>query len=169
MRLCTGHTAHRGSRGIALPFLNHGTRRGWGVSVTPRPLFTTGKDPVPIVQEAEWAPGPVWTGVENLSPGFDPRTVQPVASPSKHEFRENRLIDSHVLFNGVNEFISVLITSLGQFGWNSLQDMCTSFCGAFLRFLKIGGWKFVHVLFVWVHMKSHWCVYRELIWHFVRK
>ena len=27
-RLCTGRTAHRGGRGIALPFLNHGTRRG---------------------------------------------------------------------------------------------------------------------------------------------
>ena len=39
------------------------------------------KDPVPIVQEAGWAPGPVWMGAENLPPpGFDPRTVQPVAS-----------------------------------------------------------------------------------------
>jgi hypothetical protein len=28
LRLCTGHTAHRGSGGIALPFLDHGTRRG---------------------------------------------------------------------------------------------------------------------------------------------
>jgi len=48
----------------------------------PRPLFTPGKDPVPIVQEAGWAPGPVWTGAENLAPlpGFDPRTIQPVAS-----------------------------------------------------------------------------------------
>ena len=27
-----------------------------------------GKDPVPIVQEAGWAPGPVWTGAENLAP-----------------------------------------------------------------------------------------------------
>ena len=52
LRLCTGRTAHRGSRGIALLFLDHCTRRGWGVSVTPRPLFTPGKDPVPIVQEA---------------------------------------------------------------------------------------------------------------------
>jgi hypothetical protein len=26
-----------------------------------------GKDPVPIVQEAGWAPGPVWTGAENLA------------------------------------------------------------------------------------------------------
>jgi hypothetical protein len=68
LRLCTGRTAHRGSRGIALLFHDHGTRRGWGVSVTPRPLFTLGKDPVPIVQEAGWAPGLVWTGAKNLAP-----------------------------------------------------------------------------------------------------
>ena len=36
---------------------------------TPRPgRFTPGKEPVPIVQEAGWAPGPVWTGAENLAP-----------------------------------------------------------------------------------------------------
>ena len=34
----------------------------------PRPLFTPGKDPEPIVQEAWWAPGLVWTGAENLAP-----------------------------------------------------------------------------------------------------
>jgi hypothetical protein len=28
LRLCTGCTAYRGSRGIALPFHDHGTRRG---------------------------------------------------------------------------------------------------------------------------------------------
>ena len=33
-----------------------------------RPLFTPGKDPVPILQEAGWAPGPVWTGAEDLAP-----------------------------------------------------------------------------------------------------
>ena len=40
------------------------------------------KDTVPIVEEAGWAPRPVWTGAENLAPppGFNPRTVQPVAS-----------------------------------------------------------------------------------------
>ena len=43
--------------------------------------FTPGNDPVPIVQEAGWAPKPVWIGTENLAPpGFDPRTFQPVAS-----------------------------------------------------------------------------------------
>jgi len=45
LRLCTGRTAHRRNRGIALPFLDHGTRRGRSVSVTPRPLFTPGKRP----------------------------------------------------------------------------------------------------------------------------
>ena len=67
LMLCTGRTVHRGSRGIALLFHDHGTRRGWGVSVTPRPLFTPGKDLVPIVQEAGWVPGQVWTGAENLA------------------------------------------------------------------------------------------------------
>jgi len=49
-------------RGIALLFHDRGTRRGWAVSSTPRSYFTPGKDPVPIVQEAGWAPGPVWMG-----------------------------------------------------------------------------------------------------------
>jgi len=71
LRLCTGRTAHMGSRGIALLFHDHGTTRGWGVSVTPWLLFTPGKDPVPIVQEAGWAPGPVWTGAEILAPHRD--------------------------------------------------------------------------------------------------
>ena len=68
LRLCTGRTAHRGSRGLALPFHDHDTRWGLGVSVTPQPLFTPGKEPVPNVQEAGWAPGPVWTAAENLAP-----------------------------------------------------------------------------------------------------
>jgi len=30
-------------------------------------LYPPGKDPVPIVQETGWAPGPDWTGAENLA------------------------------------------------------------------------------------------------------
>jgi len=37
------------------------------VRVTPWPLFNPRKVPVLIVQEAGWAPGPVWTGAENLA------------------------------------------------------------------------------------------------------
>jgi hypothetical protein len=54
---------------------------GEGSASRAGPLFSTRKDPVAIVQEAGWAPGSVWTVAENLAPpGFDPRTVQPVAS-----------------------------------------------------------------------------------------
>ena len=45
------------------------TARERGEGSASRPgRFTPGKDPVPIVQEAGWAPGPVWTGAENLAP-----------------------------------------------------------------------------------------------------
>ena len=54
--------AQRVGRGIALLFHDRGTRREWAVSSTPRPHFTAGKDPVPILQDAGRAPGPVWTG-----------------------------------------------------------------------------------------------------------
>jgi len=52
----------RVGRGIALLFHDRGTRSCWVVSSTPRPHFTPGRDPVPILQEAGWAPGPAWTG-----------------------------------------------------------------------------------------------------------
>ena len=48
LRLCTGRTAHRGSKCIALLFLDHSTRGGWGVSVTPWTLFTPGKTQYPL-------------------------------------------------------------------------------------------------------------------------
>jgi hypothetical protein len=87
LRLCTGRTAQMGSRGIALLFHDHGTRRGWGVSVTPRPLFTPGKDPVPIVQEAGWAPRPVWTGAENFAPIGIRSPDRPPRSQSLYQLR----------------------------------------------------------------------------------
>jgi hypothetical protein len=41
---------------------------GWVVKATLRPLYRRERDPVPIAQQAGWAPGPVWTGAENLAP-----------------------------------------------------------------------------------------------------
>jgi len=53
---------------------------GWVVNATLRSLYS-GKDPVPIVEEAGWASEQVRTGAEDLDPtGLDLRTVQPVAS-----------------------------------------------------------------------------------------
>jgi hypothetical protein len=34
-------------------------------NATPQPLYPRERDPVPIVQEAGWALGPVWTGTNN--------------------------------------------------------------------------------------------------------
>jgi hypothetical protein len=81
LRLCTGRTAHRGSRGIALLFHDHGTRREWGVSVTPRPLFTPGKTRYPLYRRLggpQDQSGQVWKS--RPPSGFNPQTIQPVAS-----------------------------------------------------------------------------------------
>jgi hypothetical protein len=49
---------------------------GWSTPCPSR--ITPRKDPVPL---GGWAPGPVWTGAEYLTPSeFDLLTVQPVAS-----------------------------------------------------------------------------------------
>ena len=82
LRLCTGRTAHRGSTGIALPFLDHGTRRGWGVSVTPQLLFTPwGKTRYPFYRRLGGPQGRSGQ-VRKISPppGPKPQTVQPIAS-----------------------------------------------------------------------------------------
>jgi len=67
--------------------MTNGTRRGWGVSVTPRPLFTSGKEPVSIVQEAGWYPGPVWTGAENLARTGIRSPDRPARSQSLYRLR----------------------------------------------------------------------------------
>ena len=49
--------------------------------------LTPGKDPVPIVQEAGWGSGPVWTGAENLVPNRGsipgPSSPKAVAIPTE--------------------------------------------------------------------------------------
>jgi hypothetical protein len=60
---------------------------GW---LTPRPGRFTPKerDPVPFVQEAEWAKGPIWTSAENLAPPPLPTGIlsadRPEGSKSLH-------------------------------------------------------------------------------------
>ena len=70
----------RVGRGIALLFHDRGIRRGWVFSSTPRPHFTPGKDPVPILEEAGWAPGPVWTGGKSRPHRDSIMDLQPVVS-----------------------------------------------------------------------------------------
>jgi len=60
---------------------------GWVVNVTPLPLYPRERDPVPILQEAGWAPGPVWTGAENLSPTGILSPDRPARSKSLYQLR----------------------------------------------------------------------------------
>ena len=62
-------------------FFNVGARCGCVVNATPRPLYPGERIPVPIIQQAEWAPWPVWTSAENLAPPG----IRPPDSPSRSE------------------------------------------------------------------------------------
>ena len=83
----TGHEGPEGEQmySSTLPSTSALDVGGWS---TPRPgRFNRRKDPVPIVQEAGWAPGPVWTGAENLaSTGIRP-TDRPARSESLYRLQ----------------------------------------------------------------------------------
>ena len=67
-------------RGIALLFLDRGTRRGWVVSSTPRPTIPPGKSRYPFYRRLGGPQGRSGRA-ENLAPtGIRSRTVQPVVS-----------------------------------------------------------------------------------------
>jgi hypothetical protein len=87
--------AQRVGRGIAPLFHDRGTRSGWVVSSTPRPHFTPGKDTVPILQEAGWAPGPVWRGGKSR-PQRDSIPDSPPRSQSLYRlsYRAHRVTDT---------------------------------------------------------------------------
>jgi hypothetical protein len=72
--------------GIALLFLDFGVRREWLVS------FTLGKDPVPIVKEAGWAPGPVWPHAKSLAPTWIRSPDRPACSQSVYRLSYPALI-----------------------------------------------------------------------------
>jgi len=144
LRPSTGHVAHKGSRGIALLFLDHGTRREWGVSIMPRPLFTPGKDPVPIVEEAGWVPGLVWTVAENLAPAG-------IRSP-------DRLASSQSLYRlcyPAHKFCMVVPNICGSSEWNLLYVilLAPGILRWFLDFLKIFA-----LLYSYIYTCKHICM-----------
>ena len=58
---------------------------GW---LAPLPCrFTPGNDPVRIVQEAGWTPGPVWTGAEVVAPTEIRSPDRPACSESLYRLR----------------------------------------------------------------------------------
>ena len=79
--------------------------------------FYLRKDPVPIVQEGGWDPGPVWTGAENFAPTGIRSPDRPARSQSlyrlsypAHNKRCNKRItniSALMLFEGRLHIISV--------------------------------------------------------------
>jgi len=55
-------------------------------------LYLCERDPVPTVQEIEWAPGPVWTGAENLAAHRDSIPAHfPSSTDNKTDLRHMRI------------------------------------------------------------------------------
>ena len=81
LRFCTGRTVHRGSRGIALLFLDHGMRRGEGSASRLGCSLPPGNTRYPMYRRLVGPQGRSGQVRKISSPTeFDPRTVQPVAS-----------------------------------------------------------------------------------------
>ena len=75
LRMCTGRRVHT-------------TALEGGEGSASRPgLFTPEKDPVPILQEAGRAPGPVWTGAEKFAPTGIRSSDRPASSQSLYRLR----------------------------------------------------------------------------------
>ena len=67
---------------LLLPLTSALDREGWS---TPRSgSYTPVTGPVPIVYEAGWAPGPVWTGTKNLAPPTR------ITSPDRPDYTETQ-------------------------------------------------------------------------------
>ena len=86
---------------------------GWVVSSTPRPHFTPGEVPVPILQEAGWAPGPVWTGGKSR-PHRDSIPDRPACSQSLYQLssQAHNRNEYQVCFLGGKDSRCVGLTSL---------------------------------------------------------
>ena len=63
---------------------NLGIKWLWVVNATPRPLYP---QEVPIAQSGGWAPGPAWTGAENLARTGMRSPVLPASSQSLYKPR----------------------------------------------------------------------------------
>ena len=84
LRICRGRTAHRESRGIALLFLDHGTRRGEGSESRPGRSLPPGKTRYPLYRRLGGPHGRSGCGKSRLHQDSIPRPSSryPVAIPT---------------------------------------------------------------------------------------
>ena len=100
---------------MAVLFFTTALEGSEGSASRPGHSLPPGKDPVPIVEEAGWAPGPVWTDAENLAPtGIRFPDLQPFAIPT--ELPGSQLYKCHVIYASL---FSLLYLNVGE---HSKQD-----------------------------------------------
>jgi len=100
MLLCVQlHTYLREGKGEPHPRTDLGARCGWVVKDTPQPLYSSERDLAPIVQEAGWAPGPLWTDAEHLAPTGIRTPYRPARSASLYRLSYRGLPKAAVLFS----------------------------------------------------------------------
>ena len=89
-----------------------------------------GKDPVPIVQEAGWAPGPVWTGAENRVPTGIRSPDFPARSESVYRlsYRGRHLDCSIPLIETNGKFILLNDTAFRLCSWRRMPLEFMLFC-----------------------------------------
>ena len=97
LRLCTSRTAHRGSRGIAVHFHDHGTRRGKGSTSRPGRSLPPGKSRYPLYRRLAGPQGRSGQ-VRKISPPTGVRSPdRPARSQSLYRLR----YPAHTVFEDV--------------------------------------------------------------------
>ena len=86
LRCCTVRTAHRGCRGIALPFHDHGTRRGEGSASRPGRSLPPGKTRYPLYRRLG-GPQDLLDRCEKSRPYRDSIPDSPARSQSLYRLR----------------------------------------------------------------------------------
>ena len=103
-----------------------------------------GKNTVPIIQEAGWAPGPFWTGAENLAPTGIRSPDRPVRSQSLYQLSYRDL-----LVNVVGEKKSLLCREFHTIYKNSTHSLFTVLTELFLKQYNIRRTPLIRTLVTW--------------------
>ena len=79
-----------------------------------RPQLTPGKDTVPILLEAGWASGPVWTGAENLAPTGIRSPDRPARRQSLYRLSYPALVMNCTFFYSLHCLVDILIVGISK-------------------------------------------------------
>ena len=87
-------------------------RGSQGSASRPGCSLPPGEDPVPIVQEAGWAPWPVWTGAENFAPTGIRSPDRPARSQSLYRLHYPDMSRRDLLLFGGHTYMPGLVSEL---------------------------------------------------------